>query len=598
MSDTKQYDNPKHEAQRTYVERVEKDDASIGLIVGAAFVRGIRQIGYKDTGTALYELIDNAIQAGAQNVHVMFAYEDKSDAKPSGIAVLDDGVGMIPGMIRHAIRWGGTDREDDRTGFGRFGYGLPSASISQGKRFAVYSRIDTGSYHRVGIDLEEISKGRGIENGQVLVDMPETASLPKWVEAYAKEYFDGGVSLRTVVVIDKLDRLSWITTNGLKTHLLPQFGMTYRNLLRSFNLCVEGRAVLPVDPLFLDSGAMYYEVDEDRAEEYPKLNVQVKDRDTGRELGLVKVRYAYLPPTFARRDKTKSATKGNQNPRFDIMKDTNGFVILRNGRQIDVVTRNPWTTFLTYDRNIKVEIDFPATLDELFSVTTSKQQVVLNERMWEILREHNVLRAMEEMRARFKRETKEVAEAADEAPEDVKRASEVAMEETEKFKPPVPVAAEKEEKAKEVLDLTARRKAKEQQIPIEQATERLMSEMEGRPYRVALETHRGGPFYGVTQLGSQRVLAINTAHRFFTDVYRGPDSSPHLRAALEALLWVLADSEIDATGERALFYRSERAHWSTQLDIVLDRLQDVVGDQEEELPDSDEAAGTTEEASP
>ena len=69
------------------------------LMVADAFVRGIRDIGYKSTATALDELIDNSIQAGATNIHVVFGFEGKS-TKPIRVAIIDDGHGMDADMTR------------------------------------------------------------------------------------------------------------------------------------------------------------------------------------------------------------------------------------------------------------------------------------------------------------------------------------------------------------------------------------------------------------------------------------------------------------------------------------------------------------------
>src|SRR5688572_4757243 len=128
------------ERQKAYVSKLAKSNFKYGLTVGTAFVRGIRDIGYKHSGTALDELVDNAYEAGASHVHVVLN-DDGSGRKNNvtQIAVIDDGNGMIPEMIRVAMLWGGTDRENSRSGIGRFGYGLPSSCVSQGQRFEVYS---------------------------------------------------------------------------------------------------------------------------------------------------------------------------------------------------------------------------------------------------------------------------------------------------------------------------------------------------------------------------------------------------------------------------------------------------------------------------
>lgn len=54
---------PAVDRQKAYVTALEKSNFKFGLTVGTAFVRGIRDIGYKHSGTALDELIDNAYEA-------------------------------------------------------------------------------------------------------------------------------------------------------------------------------------------------------------------------------------------------------------------------------------------------------------------------------------------------------------------------------------------------------------------------------------------------------------------------------------------------------------------------------------------------------
>ncbi|MGH6971138.1 MAG: hypothetical protein ACREEQ_05960, partial [Caulobacteraceae bacterium] len=50
--------------QRAYTER-SGARSKFGLMVPEAFVRGIRDIGYRSNGDAIAELIDNAMQAYA-----------------------------------------------------------------------------------------------------------------------------------------------------------------------------------------------------------------------------------------------------------------------------------------------------------------------------------------------------------------------------------------------------------------------------------------------------------------------------------------------------------------------------------------------------
>src|SRR5438128_1973726 len=144
------------ERQRGYAQGMDDIGFDYGLAVGSAFVESMRNTFYRHTGTALDELIDNAIEAGAAKIHIVPGFYGKSDAKPDAIAVIDDGHGMVPEMVRLSVLWGGTHRENSRAGFGRFGFGLPSASVNQARRFSVYSILDGDKWHGITIDLDDI----------------------------------------------------------------------------------------------------------------------------------------------------------------------------------------------------------------------------------------------------------------------------------------------------------------------------------------------------------------------------------------------------------------------------------------------------------
>ncbi len=578
------------EAQREYAERMKSQGFDFSLMVAVAFVRGIRDIGYKSTATALDELIDNSIQAGATNIHVVFGYDGKS-TKPVHIAVIDDGHGMDPDMIRLAIVWGGTHREDNREGFGRYGYGLPSASISQGRRFEVYSIVEGGQFHKGWLDLDEIQQGDYTNSeGRIIVPEPVPAKLPTRLKEHTthKPFGAKGIAHGTVVVLDKLDRPSWKTQDALERNLLEHFGVVYRNYLREVNIYVAGKAVEPTDPLFVTEGYRFYDLDEDRAEPLEPMMIEVKDCKGEKQLA--KVRFSYMPPTFGRVPEEKLNPKGKNNARFAIMKEYNsGIIMLRNGRQIDVVTRCPWVTFENNDRYWGVEINFPAALDEEFSITTSKQQVVLSERMWDALKQAGVWKAIQQFRRRYDEDVAKLKDKSETAP---KRPSERAMEEAEKFKTKRPgdVPPEQKAKSEQRFKEEVNKRAKAAGIAPEKIEEEVRQETTDHPYKVQTESMPGAPFFRVEQIGGQKVLYLNTAHRFYTSVYAGSESTPYLRAALDVMLFVIGDCELDAEAERRLFYETERAEWSKRLSVTLDRLEQFIN-ATEKTSDNNNASG-------
>lgn len=576
--------SPNLAAQRDYVGGLEKRGFKFGLTVGDAFVRGIRDLGYKNNANALAELIDNAIQAGGSRVDVLFGYEStKSDKKPTEIAVLDNGHGMEPGMIRLAVMWGGTHREGNRDGMGRYGYGLPSSSVSIGKRFTVYSKVTNGEVHSVTIDLEAISSGAYNDaTGEIVVPVPKAGKLPKFVTEQIAQTHEGDWH-GTVVVIDKLDRIEWTTANGLRENLLRNFGVTYQKLRSQVSIYVDNVYVEPIDPLFLTPGFRFYELDgdNDRAVALDPIMIGIKDQRSREEVGQIAVRLAYFPPTFGSIDKRREtgATSKNANPRFAVMKDYHGVLFSRMGRLIDVESRTPWFTFQNNDRYVKVEVEFPAALDELFGITTAKQQVTISERIWDILKQHGVPKAIEQMRKRVAELKQQRKEEAENPPPGEERPSEEAMADAKELMRGASAETQAKQETEGAARLKQNAEARSQKSGRSAAEEeeQLLLELGGRKFKIELENLPGGQFMRCEMLSATKVLYINRNHRFYQDIYDGPKSSPEVRAALEVLLLAIGDSILDAAPETARMYRVELPTWSAKIDLALERLAENVG---------------------
>src|SRR5690606_12727719 len=107
---------------------------------------------------------------------------------------------------------------------------------------------------------------------------------------------------------------------------------------------------------------------------------------------------------------------------------------------------------------------------------------------------------------------------------------------------------------------------------VAQAKEILVEKAKEQPYKVRHEDNEGAPFYRLAQVGGQKVLYINRAHRFYRDLYAHRLSSPHVRYALETLLFVLGTCEIQSKEDLHLFYQSERNEWSRRLTAALTKL--------------------------
>ena len=569
--------------QRRYVDAQKKKGQGLGVVFADAFLRGMRDLGYKDPAWALAEEVDNSFQAAADTVLIRFGFDspNRNKAKPDFVAVCDNGNGMIPDMISYAVRWGGTDREGDRNGFGRYGYGLPSSAVSLAKRYTVYSKPCGDEWHAVTVDIDELATAAGDikKTEELLTARP--ARLPTWLIDCNKG--DDGLDLAnlksgTVIVFEDPDRLrglsGWIKTETLRTKLLQHFGVIYRHWIPERRVLVDGVVAQAVDPLFLMEHARYFDETPIRAQ---RVDARTFELETPRgTTGTVTIRAAVLPPNFQLVNPAQYGTKGAKlNRRWEIMKDYNGLLICRERRQIDCIPPR-WTKFQNYDANIKIEIDFDPELDEHFGITTAKQQIVLDDEMWEKLQHKGknggaLVDLVEDLRREFEKLQKELkAKSENRASKDGVRPSVHAMEESEKFKGtvPEPTPAQQEEANKNIEALAAER-AETTGQPRDKIIEELIDETSRRRWEVEFTAIPEGPFYRPVRLGEQKRLVINTDHPFYTKIY---EVAPEQRPALEVMLFVLAERELEVKQEAETFYKAERQRWSERLRHALDTL--------------------------
>src|SRR5688500_11622239 len=95
------------------------------------FIEATRDSGYKTTGSAVAELVDNSFEAGATCVAVSIDETSNSGKRELIFVVKDNGCGMSPAVLRLALQFGGSTRFNSRAGVGRYGMGLPNSSLSQ-----------------------------------------------------------------------------------------------------------------------------------------------------------------------------------------------------------------------------------------------------------------------------------------------------------------------------------------------------------------------------------------------------------------------------------------------------------------------------------
>jgi hypothetical protein len=572
--------------QAEYVNNQKRQSHGFGVVFAEAFIRGMRDLGYKDPAWAMAEMIDNSFQAGATTVSIRLAHL-KSVEKPKGavIAICDNGIGMIPEMLGYAVRWGGTDRWDDRDGFGRYGYGLPSAAIFLARRYTVYSKADNAPWNSVTVDLEKIA---AVATDPAKIDLllsPRTAKLPPWLTKEESEIPLLGLQSGTVILLEEPDRRlkGWIQADSIIGKLRQELGVIYRHWIPNNRIFVQGEQVQAVDPLFLMEHSRLYDETPVKAQPVEARTFQV-DRPEGR-VARVTIRASVLPPNFQLANPEDYGLKGaEQNRRSKIMRDYNGILICRANRQIDTIRPN-WTKFQNFDANIKIEINFDPELDEEFGITTSKQQIVIDDDMWNRLRGSgtgggDLDKLIDGLRKKFRDMRNDLKTRS--SPADKKQSSKSikAMELSSRYKGTVtePTQEQKEEANRNLIEA-----AREQSLlsgrPISEIIDEIKEKTSNSPWDITFVNSPEGPFYRPTRLGEQKQLRINTEHPFFTQLW---SAAGDLQPAIELLILVLAERELESRGELERTYRAERAHWSERLRNALDEL----GTEDSDLDDA------------
>jgi hypothetical protein len=206
-------------------------------------------------------------------------------------------------------------------------------------------------------------------------------------------------------------------------------------------------------------------------------------------------------------------------------------------------------------------------LTECFGITTAKQQIVIDDVLWDKLEVPGgggLRNLVKNIRDQLETDIANLsAKEGNSAGEEGPRPSEIVMAETERFKPRPDVPSEQERaQAREELENTATRISEVTGRPREAVLKELEEETTKRRFEVEFQPIPEGPFYRPKRLGGQKRVIINRLHPFYTKVY---DATPEIKAALEVLLLVLGEAELEAKGDYEPYYKAARTRWSERL---------------------------------
>ena len=333
-------------------------------------IQGLRDTGY-DFETAIADLVDNSIAAGEANVDIRITTDFRGNIR---ISIADDGEGMDRDGLIKAMQYGSPQRPDPAS-LGKYGLGLKTASTAFCKRLSVISRKSADAEPMMATwDLDHVAD---VKRWELLVsDEPDDEAV-KHLEETAKD-MPG-----TVVVWRKIDRLhqreyqdkagghAQHALKKKKDQLREHLAAVYQRFLdmkdnrtRNVFIRLDGERIQPWDPF-----------QKGFSELIAQETVEVEGSDA-----TFTVRAFVLPrrEEFPDEEAAKAAR---------LSSDRQGIYIYRQERLIHdadwlgMYQKEPHSTLL------RVEFSFDYKLDDAFHLDIKKSQIILNDELWNWLKD-------------------------------------------------------------------------------------------------------------------------------------------------------------------------------------------------------------------
>lgn len=313
----------------------------------------LRDLGYS-LETAIADLIDNSISARANSIEILC---DLSQSDPA-LATIDNGRGMTADELFAAMRHGSTSPKQPRApgDLGRFGLGLKTASFSQCRRLTVIS-AQNGIRSGAEWNLDLID--RRDDWIVTILEDDEIADLP-----FSDRIGDSG----TVVIWRTMDRLFEDESGRKRDEIVNEkldvvdrhLSLVFHRFLagqvrgrKKLSISVNGHELEPFDPFCLKNSA-----------------TQILPKETVRVSGKAVHMQPYILPHHNR----LTASEYNfYQDRSDFISNQ-GAYIYRNSR---LMAWGDWFRLIPKGEATKlarVQIDFPASLDESWTIDIRKSR--------------------------------------------------------------------------------------------------------------------------------------------------------------------------------------------------------------------------------
>lgn len=325
-------------------------------------IGSLRDMGY-DFSTAVADLIDNSIEAGATVVNIDVEF----DGDDSWVRIADNGLGMSASQLQEAMRYGSEREYDGDDDLGKFGLGLKTASMSQCQRLVVASKGNLrGEISAFSWDMDHINTTNKWEILKV-----NKRELKKIVGQYLDK------TRGTIIFWQRLDRILGYKhpygENAKKRmiamcrELEEHLAMVFHRFLtgevpgKKLRIILNGNQVKAWDP---------FARNEKKTQVLDPISIRLEHEG---KAGTIILEPYILPhqDDFSSSDAFKQASGPRKWNRQQ------GFYIYRANR---LIQSGGWSGLKTIDEHLKlarVAISFSPHLDDAFKINVAKMRVQL-----------------------------------------------------------------------------------------------------------------------------------------------------------------------------------------------------------------------------
>jgi hypothetical protein len=567
---------------------------AIPVIQTGQALMSLRDSGYS-LPTALAEVVDNSIEAGAQKITVHLDEVETDGRKHvTRITIADDGEGMPIDILHRYLVIGYSTRWMRRDTIGKYGVGAKLAALNFGTRIDVWSRQSADNpWMHVKFDLLAAVEAEKVgDKAATMVSAPAPDPVP---DDLADRLPEGG---GTLVVWSDVDRLEQgrvaATTGELIVQVQKETARIFREFLSGgITIEVNDTSLLPHDPLYLMDGTRADQVlnkVNPPAEGQPPRHFAPQPILT-REPVVVKAAggaKAYLTVTLYPAEVTRQRGKGGDTLANQLGVPDNlgaiSFVRLKREIAYTNVPRIFPTGVRDTDRFIGIEVAFDPELDDMFGVRNVKRGVEphgeLRDKIRELLKKA-IPQARKLLDDRWGTEVKETkAHAGEHGP------IMEAVADADKALPRSRATGTTPEEAEQERQALAR-DAGASTVEEERA---YADRVRHLPFVIESVDFPGKMFVDIRHLDNQVFIRLNTRHRFYRELWKpmadlaenveGTADEATTRAAsraVEALsLMIVAYGKAQSMDSDPNRYEDLTSYWGQFIDTLMGKVKGVI----------------------